>query len=225
MLIFLIPLFLFILLFFFSSIKVKLEYKREEPDTPFVLEFYSWITFFGLPIRISFLRNRIISFIRKLFKEIDEFFFSIHSFKIKGEMGEGLEQGNRQIENLKKLIGFILDRELVNLLFSNLKIKCHKLNWRTEHGLADPAYTAILNGFIWMLKGLIVRLIDELLFYKDNIYLDVVPDFYDLKISTSFSGIFSVRVGNIMFTMIKVFLYRTLSSFKFREYNLQKLLK
>lgn len=211
MLIYLVPIFLFLVLYF--PLNIKVEYSREGQNDDFKLELYTFIRLFGITICIPYLQNRVFDFFTEIFAEIDLLFLNIKGEKDK-EIEKEVEWNNEQIEKLKKLLTVIFDRDLVNLLFSNLKIHCHHLKWKTEFGLADPAYTAIVNGFIWTLKGVFIKLTDELLLFKNQVKLIIEPDFYNVKFSTFFIGIFSNRIGNIIITMIKVLLYKIKSTLK-----------
>lgn len=219
----LISLFLFIIVFLLTSLKIQIQYRLEDTGLFSVTEIETWFTVAGLSIKVSLFKNPLLKFFKNFFRELDGFFRKIWSAEKRGDIEEGVGAGKKALTRLKDFLSFFFDRELLNILARSLHIRCHYLYWRTEHGLADPAYTAVFNGLIWILKGLLLRILDELVYFEEQIILDVKPDFYNLKFSTSICGIFSLPLGNIILTIIRVFLHRILSSIKDRRYNTTEL--
>lgn len=219
MTILLISLFLFFLIFLLTSLKIRIEYRLEDNGLISVTEIDTWFVIAGLPIRVSLFRNPLLAFFRDFFRGLDDFFRKMWPGDKKEDIEKGFGAAKKALGRLKDYLAFFFDRELLNILSNNLQIKCHHLCWITEQGLADPAYTAIFYGLIWSVKGMLLRILDELVYFEEEIKVEVIPDFHSLKFSTSFCGIFSLRLGNIIYTISKVFLHRILSSLKDRIYN------
>lgn len=216
MLIYLIPIFILIILYL--PVSLKIEYQREEEGDGFNLELYTFLELFGISIQVPYLKNRIFIFLSELISEIDYFFIILRFNETNRELGDKIKQNNKQIEEIKKVISLLTDRELIGTIFRFLRIKCLKLYWETNYGTTDPAYTAVLNGFIWTVKGIIIMICDELLSFKRDVELFVNPDFYNLKLSTNFTGIFTTRLGNIIITIVNIILLKIRTTVNFREF-------
>lgn len=219
MLVLLIALFLFLLFFLMTSLKVRIQYRLEDKDFTSVTEIDTWFLVAGLPIRVSLLENPLLNFFRDFFRGLDDVFRRIWSRDRKEDVEQGFGAVTKALGRLKDYLALFFDRDLLHILSSNLHIRCHYLYWRTEQGLTDPAYTAIFNGIIWTVKGIFLKILDELVYFEEGIILDVIPDFHELKFSTSFCGIFSLPLGNIIYTISRVFLHRAVTSIKNWKYN------
>lgn len=224
MLIFLISLFLLVLFFLLTALKVQIQYRLEGPGFFSITKVETWFVFAGLSLKVSLLRNPLLIFFRNFFKEIDNFFRKIWSADKKGDIEKGIGAGQKALRRLKDYLTFFLDRELLHILSRTLKIRCLYLFWRTEYGLGDPAYTAVFNGLIWTLKGMLIHLLDDLVYFEDELLLDVEPDFHDFNFSTSFCGIFFLPLGNIILTISRLFLHRIRSSIKKRFHNVNQVI-
>jgi len=196
------------LIILYLPVSLKIEYQREEEGDGFNLELYTFLELFGISIQIPYLKNRIFLFLSELISEIDYFFIIFRFSEANRELGDKIKQNNKQIENIKKAIFLLSDRELMGTVFRFLRIKCLKFYWETNYGATDPAYTAVLNGFIWTVKGIIIKICDDLMRFKRNVELFVKPDFYHLKLSTYFTGIFTTRLGNIIITIVNIILLK-----------------
>lgn len=206
MLIYLFPVFIFIILYF--PVSLKIEYQRKEEGDGFNLDLYTYLEVFGFPVQFPYLKNRILLFLLELISEIDYFFISFRKNEIENELEEMIKLNNRQIEKIKKAISFFRNRKFMGIIIRSLRIKCLKFYWETSYGAADPACTAVLYGFIWALKGIIIRTCDELLGLKRGVEVSVNPDFYKLKLTTRFTGIFVTRLGNIIITILIIILLK-----------------
>ena len=208
MLIYLSPIFLFIILILFLPINLRIDYKRKGQDDNFQLNIYTFIKILGISINIPYLQNKFRSSITQLFSEVDLFFLKIKSDKESTAVEKEIDWGNMEIEKIEKLLTLILDKTFIEIIISTLKIRCRRFFWKTEYGMSNPAYTGISNGFIWMLKGVLIKLTYDLLIFLCEPELNVKPDFYNEKFYTHFSGIFSAVLGNIILTLIKLLLYK-----------------
>lgn len=210
MLIYLIPFFIFIifLIIYTLPVNIKIEYSRIEEDDEFRLDIYTFIRFLGMSIYIPYFNNKLIAFFTEFFAEIDLFFLKKKSNYKNVDIEEEVEWEKIHLDKLKKILFLIMDKNLNRIIFDNLKIYCKSFYWRTEYGMSNPAITGISNGLFWILKGIIVQVISIILNFNNPPELYVKPDFDEEKFSTYFSGIFSLHLGNIILTTMKILIYK-----------------
>lgn len=216
MLIYIIPVFLFLILLFSAPVTIKIEYCRKGDDDHFQLDVYTFFSFLGFSIRIPYLENRFLSSFTKIFAEIDSYFIKLNNNRNDIDIEKEIEWKDIQSENIEKLFALILDQKLNQILIETLRIRCENFCWTTEFGLSNPALTGITNGFVWIIKGIIIKVTYDFLTYQCTPNLNVKPDFNNKMFSSNFSGIFSIVIGNIILTIIKVIFY------KFNEVNLRR---
>lgn len=84
-------------------------------------------------------------------------------------------------------------------------IRCHNLSWTTSFGLGDPAYTGMVTGMLWGIKGFIFRV------FRSNVgamlkppEFSVVPCFNDTCFKLDFNCIFDLRIGHIIITGLQI---------------------
>ncbi|HYE83827.1 MAG TPA: DUF2953 domain-containing protein [Clostridia bacterium] len=77
------------------------------------------------------------------------------------------------------------------------KIKVYDLNLRLGLGTGDAAVTAILNGMAWIAIGSLIAFTSSYMSIKKP-RIAVVPIFSEVKLSTDFSCIISMRLGHII---------------------------
>ncbi|MDT3700421.1 MAG: DUF2953 domain-containing protein [Thermincola sp.] len=84
-------------------------------------------------------------------------------------------------------------------------IRCHRLTWTTMIGLGDPAYTGMVSGTVWTLKGYVYRA------FRNNIgdmlkqpEFSVIPCFNDTCLKLDFNCIFDMRIGHIILAGLQI---------------------
>lgn len=208
---------LFILLFLlmlFLPLTIRIEYLRKGEDDYFALGLYIIFKALGLKIKIPYIQTRLLRPVTEFFAEIDSIFSLLWPWKDELKLEKEIEWKNIQIKKLKKIMGLLKQRELFFLILQSLKIKCKRCSWKTEYGWEDPALTGISGGFIWIVKGSIISFLDGLVIFLEEPEVDVCPDFYKKKFSTCFQSIFSIFLGNIILTGLRVVLYKVKGGFK-----------
>ncbi|MFP4017338.1 MAG: DUF2953 domain-containing protein [Halanaerobiales bacterium] len=224
MLIYIIPFFVSVifLIVMILPVNMKIEYSRRDQDDKFKLDIYTFTKLFGLSIYIPILNNKLLSFFTEFFAEVDLFFLNKKSYKGDVDIEKEIDWENIHLDKVKKTLGLIMDKKLNTIIINNLKLRCKFLYWKTDYGWSNPALTGISNGFIWMFKGVIINILSTLLKFINTPELDVKPDFDTEKFSTHFSGIFSLLLGNIILTTMKVIFYK-LSGLKIKRIFLSRL--
>lgn len=192
----------------FIPINIEIEYCRKGQDDNFELKLYAMLKIFAFGIKIPFLQNAFMDFMNRLFAEIDIIFMNFVLAKKEIELDKEINFNEVNTTQIKKLFNLFKKRKLPYLMISNMNIYCKKFSWKTEYGFANPAVTGISNGFFWIIKGLILTLVNSLCEFKISPEIFLIPDFNQQKFHTSFSGIFSFRIGNIILTVMKLVIYK-----------------
>ena len=83
-------------------------------------------------------------------------------------------------------------------------VRCHHLVWKTEIGLGDPAYTGIISGLLWGVKGFAFSM------FRSHIgtmtkppSFSVLPCFDSTCLKLDFRCIFDLRIGHIITAGLK----------------------
>lgn len=139
----------------------------------------------------------LIEKLRFLLKITDQFEAMVEmmkSFRREGEHSEEIRMENAVI------------LRVMGMLFMGLKGQCDKLIWHTRYGFADAAVTAIANGLIWGGKYTALSLLSIFCSIKTSPQISVEPDFERVGMDIRFESIFSIRIGNIMTTGLRILL-------------------
>ena len=200
---------------FLFPIKIELEYSRHKQDDQFKLNIYLFKKIPGLKLKIPFLQNFLFPFLTRIKAEISSVIFKLCPGKKEIELEEEIHLQEIQLENIKKSINLLLDKKQMALVFSSLNLSCKKFYWETNYGFSNPALTGISNGLIWTLKLFILKKIKKNICSLHNPEIEVNPNFSNSVINIRFHSIFSVKLGNIILTGIKLYLYRVKGGFGF----------
>ena len=73
MLIFLISLFLLVLFFLLTALKVQIQYRLEGPGFFSITKVETWFVFAGLSLKVSLLRNPLLIFFRNFLRRLITF--------------------------------------------------------------------------------------------------------------------------------------------------------
>ncbi|MFW6306698.1 MAG: DUF2953 domain-containing protein [Bacillota bacterium] len=207
MLIYLILFFLFAFLIMLIPIHTEFIYIRKNHDDDFTLKVYSFIKFPGFKINIPYINNKLLKNFTKIIANFDIMFFNL-SNKKDIEIEDELQWDKEKVNKMKELMFSFLDKRLLRLITTGLNIKCDKLIWITEYGLTNPAYTGIFSGILWIVKMIILKITSEIVIFTNGIKIDIKPDFNNNKFYSHFDSIFSVRLGNLIITVLKLLIYK-----------------
>lgn len=87
------------------------------------------------------------------------------------------------------------------------KITIQKLDWHTTFGIGNAAYTGMLTGAFWAIKGSIIGVVSHYMKLKSYPNLSITPQFQFALSQTSISCIFYFRIGHAMLAGIKLIKY------------------
>jgi len=104
--------------------------------------------------------------------------------------------------NIKSEIKKIIEKN-VNIIFliNNIDFNLKMFKFNIEYGFKNPAKTGIINGVIWIVIGLYFAYLKDI---KNNMTVNINPNFKQRKINIYLHGIFSLRLGNIILAGINL---------------------
>lgn len=197
----------FVLLIIFSlPLKIEFMYIRENENDELEINLFLIIKGLGLRINIPYFQNYLLPFFIEIRAEINNFLLKLWPGNI--ELEEEITLNDITFNKFKRLLKIIFDHQQISIIFSGLNLKCNQFCWQTDFGLGDPAYTAITNGLIYSIKGIILTVLCQKVCKLKNPVIKVNPDFYQKKFKTELKGIFSLYLGNIIFTGLNLLIYR-----------------
>lgn len=142
--------------------------------------------------------------IKTLIAKVKFFFKIINQFEGMTEMMKSFK-GEDQHASEIRMENVVIYR-IMGMLFLGIRGNCEKLVWRTHYGFSDAAVTALANGIIWGGKYLVLTALSIVCNIKTQPDLKVQPEFGAVGVDVQFESIFSVRIGNIMITGLKILL-------------------
>lgn len=77
------------------------------------------------------------------------------------------------------------------------KLSINYITWKTEIGVNDAAYTAIITGAFWSIKSTIISLIHNHFNLHDG-FIHVAPNYNYKTFKTSIDCIFTIKLGDII---------------------------
>ncbi|WP_112181619.1 DUF2953 domain-containing protein [Paraliobacillus zengyii] len=84
------------------------------------------------------------------------------------------------------------------------KVNMHSLNWETTIGTAEATSTGLLAGLCWTVKGCIGAVLDQFVNIKESPEFKVTPVFQQRLVNSNCTCIFSMRLGQAIYTMMQV---------------------
>lgn len=199
---------LLFLLLFFLPLEIKIDYKRQAEDDSFKLDVYPLLRLLGIRIRIPLIRSSLLKLLTEFWVKIDSLIFKIWPGHQVISLEKEINWRQLKLNKLKKIVGSAFDFKLSDLIFKTLKIKCQRMGWEIEFGWADPALTGISNGLIWAILGMLLRSLELKIDFVEEPLISVKPNFKQEILLLRFNGIFSVLIGNIILTVIRVMIYK-----------------
>ncbi|MCK4257560.1 MAG: DUF2953 domain-containing protein [Halanaerobiales bacterium] len=93
---------------------------------------------------------------------------------------------------------------VVVMLIMSIKGECRKLIWYTHFGFSDASITGMSNGLIWAGKLFFVEILSIFSDIKTTPDLKVIPHYETAGVDIQFESIFSVRIGKLMITGLRI---------------------
>jgi hypothetical protein len=116
-------------------------------------------------------------------------------------------KSNQDIEGFNELVTYIRKRlnqaKRAVLAFLNV-LYIHQFKWKTYFGTGDASSTGIASGGIWMVKSTMLGFFYELVKFKCEPQLSVLPYFQQKGFRTEIECIVSFRLGKAIYTVMHV---------------------
>ncbi len=135
--------------------------------------------------------------------------------KTAGPLGGEKEQEAKQysaedllnsLQDTKELLTHVVSlHRIVRKFLNTISIK--EFSWHTMVGVGDAAYTGMLTGAFWALKGSVIGLISHYMKLKEAPTITITPQFQFAVSQTVISCIFQFRIGHAMVAGIKLIKY------------------
>ncbi|MBP2241409.1 hypothetical protein J2Z40_001972 [Cytobacillus eiseniae] len=103
------------------------------------------------------------------------------------------------------------------------KISVKRFEWHTMFGLGDAAYTGMLTGGLWAVKGSMIGLLSNYMKLKESPYMTITPQFQFAVSQTIISCIFQFRIGHAIVAAFKLIKYWKGGKAKFKTKPLSAL--
>jgi hypothetical protein len=185
-------------------LQIELIYHKQQQDDFFKLNVYVFKKISALKISIPFIDNILFPLVTEIKAEIN----SLIPGRKQIQLDKKIHLQKIKIHKIKKNIDFILDHKQIQLIFSNLNLDCRFFHCDVEYGFSNPAFTGFSYGLFWFFIQYLINKIDLNICQLVNPDIQLIPDFTNLNVEIDFHSIFSVKLGNIILTMIKVLFYR-----------------
>ncbi|SJZ63029.1 DUF2953 domain-containing protein [Selenihalanaerobacter shriftii] len=175
-----------------------------------LLKFKAEIEATGSP-KMKFEKEKTLSFDEIDFAELKEQVDFIKGLADKFEAIErGLDTFKDELHRLDELTlrNPILLR-IIGTLVLSITGRCKKLVWKTKFGIKDPAITGMMTGFVWAIKGIIYSFLNQKSKSMAQPDFEVKPNFNQVnELEIKFESIFSLWLGNIIITGLKIIFNR-----------------
>lgn len=87
------------------------------------------------------------------------------------------------------------------------KVAITEIEWNSIVGVGDAAYTGMLTGAIWSIKGSLIGFISSLMKIKTQPKMMITPSFNQAISQTSFRCMIQFRIGHAIFASFKLIKY------------------
>ena len=133
---------------------------------------------------------------------------NIPALKFNQKIGRGKNlkniANNKSVINLHELQNMYKKYKKIYLYYTTFivsiqkKIIIHRIYWTTELGVGDAYETAMITGFIWMMKSYLMTALYRSRHQPKDAHINVTPNYGKENLNTSFHCIFSIKLGNII---------------------------
>ncbi|MFW5998122.1 MAG: DUF2953 domain-containing protein [bacterium] len=192
------------LIILFTPVEFRIIYSKHKQKNSFSLDVNIFYKIHGIKIEIPYIQSKLTPFFLKIHAEISTILSRILPAKKEKELDKEFNIENININYIKNVLDFFLNKQRRKLIYSSLNLHCNILNLRINYGFNDPAYTGFNYGMIWALISYIIKEIDENICQINTSEINIIPDFENSKLNIFFKGIFTLYFGNIILTVIRL---------------------
>jgi len=201
---FLVALLILFILIYFSTVRIKIEYKRKKENDMIHIEVKIWFGLITLRYQIPMLQVRSLFDGVKVERKVDPM------------------AGNTKPVGRKK---FWLTPSIIQRYFQKirlLRIRVHDLNeiakktmkyficenlqWNTRVGVGDAAATGVVTGLVWGIKTTFLGMVFHFITLKTIPQINVVPAFRSETVDTHFHCILRFKIGHAIIAGTRIML-------------------
>ncbi|MBU8879730.1 DUF2953 domain-containing protein [Bacillus sp. FJAT-29790] len=195
---------LLLIIVILTKIKVYLNYYHHKDDDNLMIEFKAWFGLIKYKIEVPLIKidenSPTVVVKGKKASETQE------EARIKDTKQYSAEDLLNSIHDTKQIITHVVSLHQIIRKFLG-KVSIEKFSWHTVIGLGDAAYTGMLTGAFWMVKGSIVGLVSHYMKLKTAPEISITPYFQFAVSQTVISCIIHFRIGHAMLVGIKLVKY------------------
>lgn len=130
----------------------------------------------------------------------------------------------KDLHDVRELMNHVIDLHGIVRNFAS-KVTVKNIEWRSNVGIGDAAYTGMLVGALWTAKSGIISIISHYMRLKQMPIISITPNFQRAISQTQFKCMFQFRIGNAIFAGIKLVKYWKGGRPKFKSTPLSKISK
>lgn len=186
----------FLILLIITKITVTLDLNHVGDDDHFKVKLRAWFGLLRYTINIPLVKvdddspNLIVKKEKTIGKENNQN-FSEKEDKISPD------DVLTDLKDLNELVQHIVGLHKIVRKFMK-KITITHFEWHSQIGIGDAAYTGMLTGAAWSIKGGVIAIISSYMKLKSMPILTITPDFNRICSRTKLQCIFHFRIGNAL---------------------------
>lgn len=193
---------LIFILILITKVKVYLYFNHFNDDDHLKIEFKAWFGLIRYKIELPLIKiddnSPTIVVKQKTGTDEEEINKDTKQF--------GAEDLLSSFHDMKELLQKVISLHKIVKKFLR-KVTIQKMEWNTTFGLGDAAYTGMLTGAFWAVKGSLIGVVSHYMKLKSYPILSITPQFQFALSQTSISCIFYFRIGHAMLAGIKLIKY------------------
>ena len=199
--IFIVLLILFLLIMM-TKIKVKIRYQHISDNDEFIIKLSAWFGLLRYTINVPVIKVDVNSASIKL-KENTGMSEQTKTEKNKRITPEDMIQ---IMKNMKKVLEHVVGfHKIISYFLKKVQVK--QLEWHSRIGIENAAYTGVLVGSCWAIKGSIIGFLTAILHFRVMPLISITPDFQDERAETAIFCILRFRFGQAIITGFKLLRY------------------
>lgn len=201
LIIILLVLLILILAIIFTKLNVHIDYYHGQDNDNLTITFKAW---FGL------IRYKISVPLIKIDKDSPSI---VYKEKVKTGQQETTKKEDvknfstedlvNNLSNANKIFTHVFGLHKIIRRFLK-KVSVQKMEWHTNAGIGDAAYTGMLIGALWTVKGGLIGIISHYMKLKEMPIISVTPNFQRAISQTRLLCMIQFRIGHAMLAGIKL---------------------
>jgi hypothetical protein len=186
-------LFALVLLFLFSTVRIRFRYYRQGENDEVTVQFRMWAGLLRFQTRFPTIR------------------LTAKGWNVKESTGKKppwhrrirwktLRRAQREFTLLQQRVVDLY--EVMRRFMAH--VTCDRFIWKSGIGTGDAAETGVLAGLAWGVKTGLVAVFGSYIRWRARPHLDIVPHFQEHRLETELDCIIRFRLGHAILAMIRV---------------------